>query len=127
MAYTISPGRMDGEFIIVNISLKEIAIPCLFRKSSLDPTILHNCRQVSNLSFLSKVIEKVLAAQVQEVLEETDFLGLYQSSFRQSFEPETALVALVDDLHCRPDSGSASFLVLLDLSVAFIDHGVFLG
>ncbi|KAF7241210.1 putative RNA-directed DNA polymerase from transposon BS [Varanus komodoensis] len=51
-----------------------------------------------------------------------------QSGIRPGYGTESALVALYDDLCREKDRGSASLLVLLDLSAAFdtIDHGIFL-
>ena len=58
-----------------------------------------------------------------------DYLDPFQSGFRPGYGPETALVALVDDLHRELDRESVSLLVLLDLSAAFntIDYGILLG
>ena len=62
---------------IVNDSLLTGVMPLCFRKAvispllkkpNLDPNILKNYRPVSNLPFLSKVIEKVVAAQITEHL-----------------------------------------------------------
>ncbi|KAF7243586.1 putative RNA-directed DNA polymerase from transposon BS, partial [Varanus komodoensis] len=49
-----------------------------------------------------------------------------RSGFRPGYGTESALVALYDDLCRERDRGSASLLVLLDLSAAFdtIDHGI---
>ncbi|KAF7241731.1 Band 4.1-like protein 5 [Varanus komodoensis] len=57
-----------------------------------------------------------------------DYLDQFQSGFRPGYGTESALVALYDDLCKERDRGSASLLVLPDLSVAFniIDHGILL-
>ncbi|KAF7249443.1 hypothetical protein EYD10_05220 [Varanus komodoensis] len=84
-----------------------------------------NYRLVANIPFLGKAFERVVAGQLQALLDETDYLDPFQSGFRPGYGTESALVALYDDLCREKDMGSASLLVLLDLSVAFdtIDHG----
>uniref|UniRef100_A0A803SSM3 Reverse transcriptase domain-containing protein n=1 Tax=Anolis carolinensis TaxID=28377 RepID=A0A803SSM3_ANOCA len=79
--------------------------------------------------FLGKVLERVVASQLQGFLDDTDFLDQSQSGFRPGFSTEMALVALVDDLRRELDRGSVTLLVLLDISAAFdtIDHGILLG
>ncbi|KAF7243518.1 putative RNA-directed DNA polymerase from transposon BS, partial [Varanus komodoensis] len=78
--------------------------------------------------FLGKVLERVVAGQLQAFLDETDYLDPFQSGFRPGYGTESALVALYDDLRRERDRGSASLLVLLDLPAAFdtIDHGILL-
>ncbi|KAF7237117.1 putative RNA-directed DNA polymerase from transposon BS [Varanus komodoensis] len=53
---------------------------------------------------------------------------LGRSGFRPGYSTESALVTLYDDLCKEKDRGSASLLVLLDLSAAFntINHGILL-
>ncbi|KAF7246976.1 CMP-sialic acid transporter [Varanus komodoensis] len=86
-----------------------------------------NYRPVANIPFLGKVLERVVAGQLQALLDETDYLDPLQSGFRPGYGTESALVALYDDLCREKDRGSASLLVL-DLSEAFdtIDHGILL-
>ena len=83
---------------------------------------------VVNLPYLGKVLEQVVAGQLQVLLDEMDSLDPFQSAFRLGFGTETALIALYDDLCWERDRGSVTLLILLDLSAAFdaIDHGVLL-
>ena len=87
-----------------------------------------NYRPIANVSFLSKV-ERVVADQLQDLLDETNALDPFQLGFRPRSSTETALVALFDDLLREADRGKMSLLVLLDISTAFdtIDHGILLG
>ncbi|XP_061477607.1 uncharacterized protein LOC133381973, partial [Rhineura floridana] len=100
----------------------------ILKKPSLDPQDLNNFRPVSNLPFMGKVIERVVAKQLQTHLEEADYLDPFQSGFRTGHGTETALVALVDDMRRALDRGEHTFLILLDLSAAFdtVDHGILL-
>ncbi|KAF7248856.1 hypothetical protein EYD10_05421, partial [Varanus komodoensis] len=122
---------------VVNASLREGRVPAplkeavvrpVLKKASLDPEMATNYRPVANIPFLGKVLERVVAGQLQALLDETDYLDPLQSGFRPGYGTESALVALYDDLCREKDRGSASLLVLLDLSAAFdtIDHGILL-
>ncbi|KAF7250622.1 hypothetical protein EYD10_03728 [Varanus komodoensis] len=121
---------------VVNASLREGRVPAplkeavvrpVLKKASLDPEMATNYRPVANIPFLGKVLERVVG-QLQALLDETDYLDPFQSGFRPGYGTESALVALYDDLCREKDRGSASLLVLLDLSAAFdtIDHGILL-
>uniref|UniRef100_R4GD80 Reverse transcriptase domain-containing protein n=1 Tax=Anolis carolinensis TaxID=28377 RepID=R4GD80_ANOCA len=131
-------GLAEWVKVVVNASLREGIFPAslklaviqpLVKKPSLDPTQLENFWPISNLPFLGKVVERVVAAQLQAFLDDTDFLDPAQSGFRSGHCTETALVAIVDDLRQELDRGSVSLLVQLDLSATFdtIAHGILLG
>lgn len=72
----------------------------LLKKPFLDPSILDNFCLVFHLSFLGKMVEKVVALQLQRSLKEMDYLDTFQSGFRPGHGTKAALVSLLDDL-CR--------------------------
>ncbi|KAK7096607.1 hypothetical protein V1264_005883 [Littorina saxatilis] len=118
---------------IVNDSLLSGVFPSLFKtalvkpllkKSNLDVNVLKNYRPVSNLSFLSKIIEKVVLKQLLVYLNTHDLISHSQSAYRPSHCTETALLKVTNDILSALDGGDVSVLTLLDLSAAFdtIDH-----
>lgn len=118
---------------IVNESLSTGICPSIFKnalvkpllkKPSLDTNILKNYRPVSNLSFISKLIEKCVIKQLQDHLEKNNLSEVYQSAYRSGHSTETALLKVSNDILRAVDDGKATCLVLLDLSAAFdtIDH-----
>lgn len=64
--------------------LKEALIhsPIKKKKTSLDPNCLDNFHLVCHLPFLGKMVEKVVAWQLQRILDEMDYLEPFQSGFR---------------------------------------------
>ena len=85
-----------------------------------------NFRPVSNLPFISKILEKVVLTQLQKHLSENDLLEIRQSAYRKKHSTETALLSVVDGLLGNADDRLVSVLALLDLSAAFdtLDHPI---
>ena len=108
--------------------LKSAIVRPLLKKTSLDCEILKNYRPVSNLSFLSKVIEKIVASRLVDHMTENNLMDPMQSAYRKGHSTETTLLRLHNDVVSAVDRGCGVCLVLLDLSAAFdtIDHTILL-
>ena len=63
-------------------ALKTAVIKPLLKKRSLDTSIINNYRPISNLPFISKIIEKVVLQQLNHFLASTGCYDTFQSGFR---------------------------------------------
>ena len=120
---------------IINGSLSSGVFPSEYRlalvrpiikKCTLDPEILKNYRPVSNLHYISKLIEKVVADQIDLHLENNDMLDPYQSGYRKHHSTETAMLNITNDMLQMKDYNLSTALVSIDLSAAFdlVDHDI---
>ncbi|KAK7111255.1 hypothetical protein V1264_010921 [Littorina saxatilis] len=119
----VNDSLASGSFPDVH---KTALVTPLLKKSTLDHNELKNFRPVSNLSFVSKIIEKVVLSQLSAHLTSNNLFNPLQSAYRSGHSTETALVKIVNDLLLALDKGKVAILTLLDLSAAFdtIDHGL---
>ena len=122
---------------IFNRSLKEGYMPVSqkiayvrphLKKHGLDSVDTKNYRPVSNLSFLSKLLEKVVSVQLNEFLKSTNSIPALQSAYRKFHSTETGLLKVFSDLCKAIDDGNVCLLGLLDLSAAFdtVDYEILL-
>ena len=77
---------------------KTALIRSLLKKTGLDKDILKNYRPVSNLTFISKIIERVIAGRLNEHLIKNSIFDLLQSVYRDKHSTETALIKVQNDI-----------------------------
>ena len=105
---------------------KSAVVKPLIKKPTLDCKVLKNYRPISNLPFLSKLIEKVIAERLVSHMQDNGMVEKFQSAYKANHSTETALLRVYNDMLISIDQGGGATLVLLDLSSAFdtIDHEV---
>ena len=83
---------------------------------------------MSNLTFTSKLVERLVSLQLTEFLERNNLLPKFQSGFRKRHSTETALLKVMSDILLAADQGHVTLLGLLDMSAAFdiVDHDILL-
>ncbi len=122
---------------LINTSLSQSRLPDShkraiirprLKKFGLDPSDPSSYRPISNLSFISKLVERVVHRQISTYVEENNLLPSTQSGFRRHHSTETAVVKVYNDIVLALDSGLITALLLLDFSAAFdcVDHGILL-
>jgi hypothetical protein len=87
---------------------------------------LSSYRPVSNLPFLSKLTERVIADRLTSFLCTTNALDPSQFAYRHSHSCETALLTVTDAVFTACDKSEITVLALMDLSAAFdtLDHTI---
>lgn len=100
-------------------SFKEAIIRPILKKPNMDMENLKNYRPVSNLHFMSKIIEKVVLRRLKIHLLENDLHNATQSAYKANHSTETALLKINNDILSGLDTSKCILLVSLDLSAAF--------
>ena len=113
---------------LVPDGFKKALVTQLIKKASLPVEDLKNYRPVSGLSFISKLVECVVAKQLVDHIHQHGLDNSYQSAYKSGHSTETALLSIKNDIHLSLSRGEATALVLLDLSDTFvyIDHSTLL-
>jgi len=88
----------------VPLSLKKAIVRPLLKKISLDLNVLQNFRPVSNLCFVSKLLEKLILAQLINHLDENNLWPVFQSAYHCHHSTETALIRVLNELLTANDS-----------------------
>ena len=92
---------------------------------------------MSNLNYISKLLERVVAGQLNCYLQQNGpfttqdnlLVNPFQSAYKTGHSTESALLKIKSDIQLSLSKGHSSALTLLDLSAALdtIDHALLLG
>src|SRR6218665_3174708 len=109
---------------IINLSLstgtfpmqfKDLVVKPLLKKPSLDKELLSNYRPISNLSFLSKLSERVVLSRLKAYLTSNNLLNPNQSAYTTHHSTETLLTSLYNKLVMAVGHQQVSTPILLKL------------
>ena len=111
---------------ILTSSLKHVIMKPILKKSGLDIECLSNYRPISQLPFISKILEIIVSKQVINYLNANSLFDTRQSTYRKFHSPEILLLSILDDFLNKLDNNYNIQLILLDLSAAFdtFDHSI---
>ena len=100
----------------------------IIKRAGMDAEDLKSYRPISNLTYMSKLIERMVYRQITTYLEANHLLPKFQSGFRARHSTETAVLKVLSDIFTATDQGSIGLLGLLDMSAAFdtVDHEILL-
>ena len=122
---------------LANLSFRDGQFPACFKiaevlpllkKPGADRAVPANYRPISNLSTISKILERLALAQLRpHLLSCTNFCP-FQSGFRTGHSTETALLELLNDVFTAGDDRRFTVVIGLGISAAFdtISHTVLL-
>ena len=105
-------------------ALKDAIVTPVLKKPSLDSNNLKNYRPVSNIHYLAKILETLIASRLKDFFTEHSLDDPLQSAYRKRHSTETALLKVQGDILHQLDRNRVVMLVMLDLTAAFdtIDH-----
>ena len=109
MKHSLTPGTVPSDF-------KTAIVKPLLKKS---PECIELLPPISNLSFLSIILEKIVLRQLLAHIDTHNLLSVHQSAYREGHGTETVLLCIVNNILCSVDKNKFSVLLLLDLTAAF--------
>jgi len=104
------------EYGIVPSKMKAAYITPTVEKADMDPTDTKSFRPISNLSVLSKLLERLVCKRLVTYLKDNRLLPDLQSAYRAHHSTEIAVLKVLSDILFALDTGNLALLTLLDLS-----------
>lgn len=111
---------------IINFCLRNSVFPDIWKRALViplpkkaEPQNYSDIRPISILPTFSKILEKVMASQLQQHLDQNHILPVLQSGFRANHSCCTSLLNITDEIITATDRGKLTVLVTLDYSKAF--------
>ena len=101
-------------------SEKHALVTARLKKATLDPADVNSLRPISQLSFVSKLVEHAIAGHFVHHCDQNSLLPARQSAYRRHHSTETAVLIVHNDIVRAVDSGQFVPLFLLDLSLSLI-------
>ena len=100
----------------------------LLKKPGRNTKYFKNFRSITNLTTISKIIERLALHRVRPYLSTSPNHCRLQSAYPTGQSTETALVKIVNDILEHINKGSVVMLVSLDISAAFdmVNHNLLL-
>ena len=109
---SLCSGLFPGDF-------KQAQINPLLKKSTLPKENLNCYRFISNLSFISKLLEADVASRLRSYNESSCMTNVLQSAYKQFHSTETAILKVHTGVILNMDKGKVTVFTLLDLSASF--------
>ena len=107
---------------------KQAHITPILKKSFLDKEVFKNYKSAYTLNFILKILERVVAIQLQTHLDEASLVTAFQLAYRKYHSTVSAFLDIHSDILLNMAKGSVTAFTLLDLSATFniIDHTILL-
>ena len=107
---------------------KEAQLTPIIKKHNLDLNTLNHYQPISNLPYLSKLVETAVVQQLSDYMAQNSLLEPLQSAYHKSHSTETAIIYVLNNLLTALNSNNIVFVTLLDCSAAFdlVDHQILL-
>ena len=129
LSYLVTLVNSSFDDGIFPLKIRTAVVKPLLKKDNLDLNVFKNYRPVSNIPFISKVLEKVAVKRLTNHLDINGLQEDYQSAYKLMHSTETALLKVKHDISSALDRHNSVLFVMLDLSAAFdtIDQNQLLG
>ncbi|KAL5260505.1 hypothetical protein ACHWQZ_G010593 [Mnemiopsis leidyi] len=123
LLFIVNDSLINGNF---PSTLKNALVRPAIKDENGDANSYKNYRPISNLPFLSKILEKCVYKQLDQHLNINNLHAEHQSGYRKNHSCETATLTIYNDMLCINDTKSKVVLLLLDLSAAFdtVNHNM---